>query len=141
MVKVTVNEPRLRRICFVDLLPGLNMIDDEKWAEISAHPIGASWIKKGLITGKMAVEKVVEPVVDPVVEKVVDPVVEKVVDPVVDPVVEDDDEPTAKELVEDMHLIFDMAKLRDFAADERKTVAAAAKKQISKIDAAAKDAK
>ena len=133
MVKVTVNEPRLRRICFVDLLPGLNLIDDEKWAEISAHPIGASWIKKGLITGKMAVEKVVEPVVDPVVEKVVDPVV--------DPVVEDDDEPTAKELVEDMPMVFDMAKLRDFAADERKTVAAAAKKQIAKIDAAAKDAK
>ena len=40
-----------------------------------------------------------------------------------------------------MHLIFDMTKLREFAADERKTVAAAAKKQIAKIDAAAKDAK
>lgn len=49
MARVRLNEPRPRRAAGVQLLPGLQSVPDERWAELKRHPIVRVWIERGIL--------------------------------------------------------------------------------------------
>ena len=49
MAKIRMNEPTVRRIKGVQLRPGLQAVDDDKWGKIKKHPIGAKLIERGVL--------------------------------------------------------------------------------------------
>jgi hypothetical protein len=49
MIKVKLNEARIRSCAGVRFLPGINYIDPAKWQQVEKNPIAISWIKKGII--------------------------------------------------------------------------------------------
>lgn len=122
VVKVSLMEPRLRKVAGVNLHPGLQAISENDWAAMKKHPIGAQLIERGVIVERVAKKKAnadVEPVAEPQeVEQ------EEAAKPV-----------KAADLVAEIAETYDVARLRELSEDSRKTVSEAASEQLLKIEA------
>lgn len=111
-VKVSLMEPRLRKVAGVNLHPGLQAISESDFAAITKHPIGASLVERGIIVERK-----------PKAAKAEAP--------------QDKPEPPARaaDLVAEIADTFDVARLRELSEDSRKTVSEAATEQLAKIEA------
>ncbi len=110
-VKVSLMEPRLRKVAGVNLHPGLQAISDSDWAAINKHPIGASMVERGIIVERKPKVAKSEPKDKP------------------------ETPARAADLVAEIADTFDVARLRDLSEDSRKTVSEAAVEQLAKIEA------
>jgi len=120
-VKVSLMEPRLRKVAGVNLHPGLQAISESDFAAITKHPIGASLVERSIIVERK-----------PKAAKS-----EKVEAPQDKPEPQDMPEPPARaaDLVAEIADTFDVARLRELSEDSRKTVSEAATEQLAKIEA------
>lgn len=110
-VKVSLMEPRLRKVAGVNLHPGLQAISESDFAAITKHPIGASLVERGIIVERK-------------------PKAEKVEAPQEKP-----EQPArAADLVAEIADTLDVTRLRELAEDSRKTVSEAATEQLAKIE-------
>jgi len=114
-VKVSLMEPRLRKVAGVNLHPGLQAISESDFAAITNHPIGASLVERGIIVERKPKAAKAEKVEAP----------------------QDKPEPPvrAADLVAEIADTFDVVRLRELSEDSRKTVSEAATEQLAKIEA------
>lgn len=103
-MKLKYNRPNTYTCIGVRLLPGINTVDDEKAKRFMAQPGVKARVDAGVI------EKVTGKEAEP------------------------GKEPTAAELKKDIPEMYDVARLRELAEDERKGVADAAAKRLKEIE-------